>query len=134
DHDHELIRPQAVGPPDDEVAHFGGHVLALRAQPAVFKAHDAWRHAKPPGAGPHARREPWAAGAGIRPLRQLPAGAGAAVDLFVRPQLVEYRLVAGQPLGLPDGRRVPAHAQRFELAHDESVGALYGAEIGRAHV
>lgn len=63
-HHRQLVGPLAIGAAQDEITHFGCHILALAAHPAIFEANDSGRHAHSPGA----RRAPWrqAVAAGAR--------------------------------------------------------------------
>src|SRR6185312_6530459 len=62
-HNHELIGPETVGAPDDEIAHVACHVLALRSEQAVLEGLPAWLDAEAP-------RWPWS---GMRPAWSLAA-------------------------------------------------------------
>src|SRR5690606_36858459 len=106
-------------------AHLGGHILLLRAVPAVMKPFDARWHAQSPGARALARRETLAARAGVGPTAgQHAAGAGAAVNEIVRRQTLEIGLVQRQAARLPHGRFVPVHAETEQLLNDELIGAF----------
>src|SRR5690606_9504564 len=97
-------------------------VLALRTQPSILETLHALRDADAPGAGPLSGGEPLAARAGIGPCGKLLACTRAAIDQILLEQAVEDGLVAVQAMGLPGGRRIPVHAQRFQLPQDGAVG------------
>lgn len=116
--DGELVGEVAVGAEEDEVADLVRDVLGEGAVGAVVEGDGNGRNEKAPGAGLAARGDAGAAGAGIRGVADLLAGAGAGVGEAVAGEAVEGVSVEVFATALIDDLFVGGEAVAIEGAED----------------